>query len=260
MRFLRAGCSGGDVTQWQQFLTGQGLLRDPVNGVFDEATVQATKDFQRSHGLKPDGVVGNMTMGQALLDGISVLTDDGAPDTGPGWPARSSDIGPLCLADRKRIFGQFGYAPAPTAACPEAIRFLDDWPKENIVTVTVPQLAGVSGASKDGRVQCHKLAAPQLVSLFRAWEDAGLIDRVKSWAGSWAPRFIRGSRSVLSNHAWATAFDINAGWNGLGMQPALKGKPGCVRELVGIALDHGWWWGGWFDRKDGMHFEVYSVR
>jgi len=257
MRVLRAGCSGDDVTRWQQFLTGLGLLRDPVNGLYDEATIQATKDFQRTYGLDDDGTAGTFTQGKAMTQGFAVLTDDESED-GPGWPSKPDNVSPLCLADRKRIFGQFAYVPAPTASCPEGIRFVDNWPSENIVTVEVPQLVGVQGAT--GKVQFHKLAAPQLVALFQAWEDAGLMPLVRSWAGSWAPRFIRGSRTYLSNHAWATAFDINAGWNGLGAQPALKGRPGSVRELVALALDHGCFWGGWFDRKDGMHFEVCALQ
>ena len=31
---------------------------------------------------------------------------------------------------------------------------------------------------------------------------------------------------------------------------------GCVRELVPIAHDHGFYWGGHFTRQDGMHFEL----
>ncbi len=61
----------------------------------------------------------------------------------------------------------------------------------------------------------------------------------------------------LSNHAYGTAFDINAAQNGLGVEPAAIGKRGCVRELVPLANRHGFFWGGHFSkRKDGMHFEV----
>lgn len=35
------------------------------------------------------------------------------------------------------------------------------------------------------------------------------------------------------------------------------GKQGCVRELVEIATEQGFYWGGHFkSRPDGMHFEV----
>lgn len=43
----------------------------------------------------------------------------------------------------------------------------------------------------------------------------------------------------------------------LGAQPALSGQKGSVRDLVGIANEHGFYWGGHFrTRLDGMHFEV----
>ena len=87
-------------------------------------------------------------------------------------------------------------------------------------------------------------------------EGLGLLDRVLTWGGLWAPRFIRGSKSVLSNHCFASAFDINVPWNGLGRDTAPTGKRGSVWELVELAHEYGFYWGGHFQRKDGMHFEV----
>ena len=73
------------------------------------------------------------------------------------------------------------------------------------------------------------------------------------------PRYIRGSATTLSNHAWGTAFDVNYRWNQLGHVPALKGEIGSVRELVPRAHQLGFYWGGHFSRRDGMHFEVARV-
>ena len=70
---------------------------------------------------------------------------------------------------------------------------------------------------------------------------------------------MRGSRTTLSNYAWGTAFDINVPWNARGTVPALCGEKGSVRELVAIANEHGFYWGGHFSRRDGMHFEVARV-
>jgi hypothetical protein len=74
------------------------------------------------------------------------------------------------------------------------------------------------------------------------------------------PRFIRGSRTTLSNHAFGTAFDINCDFNRLGHTPALMGERGCVREMVRIAHENGFYWGGHFTRLDGMHFEVAKLQ
>lgn len=101
----------------------------------------------------------------------------------------------------------------------------------------------------------------QLVALWAEWQRLGLLDRVLSFAGTYNPRFVRGraSQQVLSNHAFATAFDINAAWNRLGAEPATFGTRGCVYELVPVAHRFGFFWGGHFTRRDGMHFEVAKL-
>lgn len=129
----------------------------------------------------------------------------------------------------------------------------DNWESLNIITVSIPQLINIKG---NDRVRCHKLVANQLVKLWQDWEDAQLINLVFTWGGSFVPRFVRGSRRTLSNHAFGSAFDINVAWNSLGAVPALVGQKGSVRELVTIANDNGFFWGGHFRRLDGMHFEV----
>ena len=70
---------------------------------------------------------------------------------------------------------------------------------------------------------------------------------------------IRGSTRTPSNHSFATAFDINAAWNGLGREPAARGEKGSVRELVPIFEKWGFRWGGNFRRRDGMHFEIARI-
>lgn len=232
-----------------------------ADGAFGPKTVASTRGFQTLHSLPADGVVGNMTWGQAMVDGLELIRPPAGGKEGPTWPPIPKGFKQAGLATRQKLFGAFKYKPAPTKGNPEGIKILGNWSAKHIVRVTVPQLKGVYGAPKSGRVFWHNAAAEQLTGLFQAWEDAGLIHLVKSWAGSWNPRFIRGSRSVLSNHAWATAFDINVPGNGLRRQPALVGRPFSVRELVPLANKWGFWWGGHWGyngkgRYDGMHFEV----
>lgn len=52
---IMVGSRGADVTELQL------LLSLPHDGVFGGATKEAVKGWQRSHGLQPDGVVGQMT-------------------------------------------------------------------------------------------------------------------------------------------------------------------------------------------------------
>ena len=119
--------------------------------------------------------------------------------------------------------------------------------------VSIPQLVAIKGSD---RVQFNKLAADKLKKLWSDWEEAGLLHLILTWGGSYVPRFVRGSRTTLSNHSFGTAFDINVPWNQLGSVPALVGQKGSVRELVPIANQNGFYWGGHFSRKDGMHFSI----
>lgn len=134
----------------------------------------------------------------------------------------------------------------------------------NIITINIPQLAKIPGGG-NGNIQFHKVAANQMIALWAAWEANGLLDRVLSWSGSFVPRTIRNNPRVLSNHAYGTAFDINVPWNGMLKKAALVGEKGSVRELVPLANQFGFYWGGhWnYDGKggsDGMHFELAVVR
>lgn len=254
MQTILLGSSGPTVTAWQEFLRGQDLYFDEAHGTFDAATDTATKSFQRAHGLGIDGEVGPKTWGKAESLGFK---DDDLDDA--DGPDRPTDLAPASLALRQKLFGAFQFTPAPSPGNPEGIKILGTWTKDNIVTVTVPQLVGVTGAHPRGLVSFHKKATPQLLALFAGWEAAGLMHHVLTYAGTWNPRFVRGSRTSLSNHAWGTAIDLNAQWNGLKMRPALKGAKGSVRELVPLAVRLGFWWGGWFERQDGMHFECAKL-
>ena len=258
MRVLKLGLQGTDVRQWQTFLVGQRLGQFVPNGKFGPATRAATVAFQRKHGLDPDGKVGNQTLGQAMLLGFETV--DFAADRTSGFPKAPSFDPLVGTAARQRVFGRFSFVSSPQPQNAEAIRITDDWETENIVRVDVPQLAGKRGAPRSGKIQFHHLAARQLQDLFRAWGKARLLDRIVTWDGSFVARFIRGSRTVLSNHAFGSAFDVNASFNPLGAEPAFPGEEGCLFELVSIANDHGFFWGGHFARRrDGMHFEIAEL-
>ena len=196
----------------------------------------------------------------------SILTPDGEnlvekavpPQT--DWPPPPSFCPLVGNEALWEVFGKFSYVASPLRHNEEHITVTDNWVEENIVSVNIPQLASV----KDGStiVAFHKKAKDQLQKLWNDWESAGLIHLVKTWNGSYDPRFRRGSSTILSNHAFGSAFDINAKWNELGEIPALVGEKGCVRELVQIANDNGFYWGGHFpiDFLDGMHFEVAVLK
>ncbi len=257
MKLLKLGATGSDVRKWQTFLSGQGLYHGLINGIFNEITKASSQAFQSLRGLEPDGKVGDKTVGAAMMIGLSVVTDNSNAKDSPNWPPKP-DFNPLTSnAERAAVFGQFAFRSRPLPDNPENIEVTDNWVRENIVMANLPQLVSIKGSAK---VSFHKKGKDQLEKMWREWERAGLLHLVLTWSGSYVPRFIRGSRTVLSNHAFGTAFDINVEWNQLGTVPALVGRKGSVRELVDIANSNGFYWGGHFTRLDGMHFEVAKVK
>lgn len=249
LELIKLGSSGPNVEIWQNFLVGQSYYWIEATGNFDEPTKEATELFQKEHGLVDDGVVSSKTYGVAISLGLSVVTDSSGEENGPDWPLAPSNVKTISYQERENIFGKFSYSPTSNGN----IIITDNWATENIKPVTVPQFAKFNQSQK---ILFHKKGEDQLISLWKDWEKAGLLDKILTFDGSWVPRFVRGSTTYLSNHAWGTAFDINAQWNALGVIPALKSKKGSVRELVEIANKNGFYWGGHFSRRDGMHFEL----
>jgi hypothetical protein len=159
--------------------------------------------------------------------------------------------------------GHIAWARDPASTDKDAIRITNGWDAENLVVVDIPQLRAFRAAGY-GKLRFHKRAAAQLQQLFSDWEAAGLLRMILSFDGAYTPRTIRSTvpgqvTDTLSNHAYGTAFDINATQNMFMAQPALVGQPGSLRELVPIAYANGFYWGGHFTYSggghDGMHFE-----
>ena len=244
-RVLRRGDRGEAVAELQRLLSAAGW-HVRADGVFGSLTEAAVRTFQGEAGLQQDALAGPRTM--AALRAWKPID---AP-TAPAPEAFDLTRAPLPLsdADRERVFGVFKWTPAPQPNEPGAIRILGEWVVENITTITIPQLAGISGT---GRVTCHRKAAPTFLRFFAAVEAAGLLSQVLTFDGCWNPRRVRGGES-LSNHAWGVDFDINARWNMRGTRGAPKGERGSVVELVPIAVACGLGWGGNWTTPDPMHF------
>lgn len=256
LKLIKINSQGTLVSSWQNFLRGRDFFEGEVTGIFDEETKAASIAFQKANGLQPDGVVGNKSFGEAMKQGFEGILDDRTDISSSNFPSKPAFLPLTGTPKRQEIFGKFTFRSKPVPGNPENIVITNDWEKANIVTVSVPQLIDIKGSDK---VQFHKKAANQLVKLWQDWADAGLTNLVLTWGGSFVPRFIRGSRTELSNHAFGSAFDINVEWNLLGTMPALVGQKGSVRQLVTIANDNGFYWGGHFARLDGMHFEIAKI-
>ncbi|MFA6242538.1 MAG: M15 family metallopeptidase [Candidatus Hydrogenedentales bacterium] len=266
---LKSGSQGLYVEQWQKFLIKHTYLSSSPSGAFDAATRDATKRFQTVCKLKSDGIAGNRTLGAAIERGLKFIDSSAAPiEEGSNWPPAPSFAPLSSITAIQSIFGKFEYelVRGPGAER-ESIRMLDNWERDNIVKVALPRIADVVRGPAGGSVRFHRLAAKQLHDLWGAWERAGLLNRIVSWDGSFNARYKRGSDVTkksdknLSNHSFGTAFDINVDANDFRVLPALLRQPGTVREMVSIANDHGFFWGGHFKtRLDGMHFEVAEIK
>ncbi|AWL98759.2 M15 family metallopeptidase [Bradyrhizobium amphicarpaeae] len=261
LRALRLGSQGPLVKAWQSFLQGQHFDPGGLDGEFGDKTQAATSAFQAANGLTSDGVAGRQTIIKAMQLGFELIEEPASDMTGSNFPPRP-DFPPLeNTAARQAVFGAFNFVADPRPDNRENIRILGTWERDNIVSVPIPQLRKALGAQAPASMRFHKLAAGQLKALWEDWERANLLDRILSYDGSFVPRFIRGSTTQLSNHAFGSAFDINADENPLGARPVLVGHRGSVRELVSIANRHGFYWGGHFgSRPDGMHFEIAFIQ
>lgn len=103
------------------------------------------------------------------------------------------------------------------------------------------------------RARCHQLLVPVFTSVFTAINDAGLKDRLTSFAGCFQYRMQR-TGAKLSTHAWGIAIDLNAESN----QQGTAGNMDA--DVVKIFKDAGFEWGGdWAGRvRDPMHLQFCS--
>jgi D-alanyl-D-alanine carboxypeptidase-like protein len=158
----------------------------------------------------------------------------------------------LTLEEKQRIFGPLEYIHVPLKGNPENIEITNDFEKLNIVTVRVPWS---NDGTKYRSFQCHKYIAEEVMLWFEEMQHNEFLHLLLTFDGCYVPRLVRGGHS-LSNHAFGTALDLNARWNGFGEEPAKEGEKGSVIEIVPIASKYGFSWGGNYkNRKDGMHFE-----
>lgn len=103
----------------------------------------------------------------------------------------------------------------------------------------------------------RKCAAALSAALQEIWEHYGKnqskIDSlgISRYNGAYNPRYIRGSTSKWSNHAYGAAIDLNAESNGFG-----AGHGNIPQPVIDAFKRQGARWGGdYHGRTDPMHFE-----
>lgn len=271
-----------EVQRWQYFLLRQGFPQvGSLDADFGMKTEQATKFFQVRSGIAATGKLDARTHTAAMELGYRDLgLDDYEPHKGTAWPAAPA-FGSPGNAARNAAFGCFNFLQRPLANRPDRESIVikgacdgsaPDWVARNIIDIAVPQMAHVTGYG--GRVRCHRLVAPKIAALFAEWERQDLMHLVITYAGAFVARYVRGAElsaaghaekastavSSLSNHAFGSAFDINAEWNPrvTAPPPPVVTAKASVRLLVPAANALGFYWGGHYrspTKYDGMHFE-----
>jgi hypothetical protein len=102
------------------------------------------------------------------------------------------------------------------------------------------------------RIYCNRDMIEPLSKAFHNLIQRGHVNELKTWDGCFNIRKKRGLAS-MSLHSWGIAIDVNAFENGLNQTPKLS--PGFVKCFT----DAGFYWGGNFKRRDGMHFELNDI-
>lgn len=83
---LRKGSRGSEVTRLQNALKALGYYSLKVDGVYGKGTVAAVKAYQKSAGLKTDGIAGPQTQGKLYAAGTASAQET-APAAAPSAPA-----------------------------------------------------------------------------------------------------------------------------------------------------------------------------
>lgn len=102
------------------------------------------------------------------------------------------------------------------------------------------------------KLYCNKDMVKPLTEAFMNLIARGYVNELKTWDGCFNIRKMRGLNSA-SLHSWGVAIDVNAAWNGLNKEPVLSA--GFVKCFTDAGFD----WGGTWQRKDGMHFQLSSI-
>lgn len=102
------------------------------------------------------------------------------------------------------------------------------------------------------KIYCNKDMVAPLTAAFNNLITRNCAKELKTWDGCFNIRNKRGLSSP-SLHSWGIAIDVNAAWNGLGKEPVLSAK------FVKCFTDAGFDWGGTWQRKDGMHFQLSVI-
>lgn len=133
----------------------------------------------------------------------------------------------------------------------QCLKKYGDPEKENNMTLwDIPTELEVGIIPK--RLYCNKDLVSPLSKALKALINSGHVNELKTFDGCFNIRKKRGLSS-MSLHSWGIAIDVNAFENGLNKEPKLSAG------FVKCFTDNGFDWGGTWERKDGMHFQLSVI-
>jgi len=198
-------------------------------GMVMNNAVLITTGINSPQSVRPiiEKIVGNKASVQILGPDLDITVQQTAVFTG-------GSIASVVGTFNYRVLGGGHIAPDPS------------WVAAHIATETMPII---------GPMTCNRAIFPQLrAALDEIQSTPGLAAKIhpSEYAGCYYPRFIAGT-TVLSNHSFGLAFDINVPGN-------QRGTPGEIdRTVVSIFEKWGFTWGGRWSYTDPMHFELNQV-
>lgn len=130
------------------------------------------------------------------------------------------------------------------------LKYGDPIKENNMVVWDIPPELEIGVVPK--KLYCNRDMVEPLRQAFKNLINTGFIKELKTFDGCFNIRKQRGATSQ-SLHSWGVAIDVNAAWNGLGKEPTLSA--GFVKCFVDAGFD----WGGIWQRKDGMHFQLSKI-
>jgi hypothetical protein len=252
MIIFKEGSRGEAVRSLQYFLTN--FLPCAADGEFGPGTVRAVKAAQSVLGLSVDGIVGPKSVAKFIERGwVPSWSEQPAAVSSP-YPNKPG----FAALNQAQKIAKFGLPGSPTSEpVPGGPIVLDPEFAKKLVTLDLAEWFPQAREKDFGirHVQMHVKTERQWRAFFAAIVDSGHGADIISCAGSWVPRYVRGSKSTFSSHAFANAIDFNAQQNWLGAQPAKRGEKGCLLDIIEIGKRFKIFSGIWFSRIDGMHFE-----
>lgn len=129
---------------------------------------------------------------------------------------------------------------------------MPDMERKWMVLYDVPEDINAKIKTIPNKIYCNKDLVVSLELALRNVIERKVASEIITWDGCFNIRKKRGLNSH-SLHSWGIAIDINAAWNGLGKEPTMS------KELVKCFTDAGFDWGGVWQRKDGMHFQLANI-